>query len=104
MPLDKKLIVRYKLKHNVDFLKLCLLKLYLAQEMDEQMGAATLHPNGVGFNKSDAPILTPLAIKVENETMHDGPTLTEIEIDITRHHMLKYVDQIVRLSTEEELR
>jgi hypothetical protein len=100
---DIQLIVKSRLKFDRAFLKMCLLKLYLAQEIDEKMGAATLHPNGVGFNKSDAPILTPLAVKVENEMMHDGPTLTETEIDITRHHMMKYVDQIIRLSLPEEL-
>ena len=62
-----------------------LLFVYRNQNPDEKFAMATKRVNGVGFNKHDAPVLTPLAEKY----LADG-YLFESEMETVHHLVPKY--------------
>lgn len=62
-----------------------LLVVYRNQNPDERFAMATKRVNGVGFNKHDAPVLTPLAEKYLEEGY-----LFESEMETVHHLVPKY--------------
>jgi len=70
------------------FVLFCLNVLYHRQTPDEIRPARTLHKNGIGFNRFDAPYGTFLA-----EKSHNGG-LTKTEMVKARHIVLKHSKQL----------
>jgi hypothetical protein len=104
----KALLIRTKLAHDPAFIKLALLRLYEQQEDDEQARGETTHENGVGFNKADAFILTPIASQMVLESIGSGIPPEQIIItadamDECRMRLPKYVAQLERLLKDEEV-
>ena len=71
-------------------LERCLLRLYKNQTEQEQLNATTTENNGIGFNGTDAYILTKYV-----EQLKKGFHLTEKQINLTRRKMIKYAKQLV---------
>lgn len=89
-------IIYFTIKGNdVEFIKLCLLKLYERQTEAEQVSAATLELNTVGFTSGDSSFLTIMAEQLKR----DQP-LTITDWERMRLKLLKYCRQ---LSTIEEI-
>lgn len=104
----KALLIRTKLAHDTDFVKKCLIRLYEQQEEDEQDRGETTHENGVGFNKADAFILTPIARNMVLESIGSGLPperiiITADAMDECRMRLPKYVAQLERLLKDEEV-
>lgn len=68
-----------------------VMMLYLNQTPDEQRDAVTIYDNHVGYDQTDAPVLTPLARK-----MWRGETLNHHELLTCRAHAGKYATQYLR--------
>lgn len=104
----KGLIIKTKLVHDSVFTKLCLLRLYEQQEEDEKDMEETRYDNGRGFNNADASTLTPIARDMVLESVGSGlpPERIIITADAMtqcRSRLPKYVAQLERLLTDEEV-
>lgn len=93
-----KFALRSRLSHDVEFLQLCLLRLYEQQEADEQGARSTWHENGVGFNKADGSVLS-----VYCETLLSGHPLTSEQLRDATTRMNKYTNQLATLLNEDEI-
>ena len=87
-------VIKTKLKYDDNFIQGCLLLLYRHQTKEEKDESKTIHANQLGFNKADAPILTPLAEKLGEW----GPSvLTPADMAEIRQRIGKYLAQIEQL-------
>lgn len=58
-------------KENPLALERAILAIYHRQTTEEQLDGISIDHNGIGFNRSDTPILTPLAVKIQSWTRHN---------------------------------
>jgi hypothetical protein len=94
----EELIIRTMLQYDDDFALTCLLKLYKLQEADEQDVQDAMHRNGVGFNKSDAPLLSMYAREALQGNKFNEAAMSHL------HELLpKYAKQLSRYLTEEDM-
>lgn len=108
MSTKNEIVLRLKMRHDPRFLKLCLLRLYEKQDEDEQETDTTKHSNAVGWNRTDAMILTPIARNMVLHAIdHECPF---VEVPITHDEqqeclarLHKYTGQLLQLLTGEEL-
>ena len=73
-----------------------ILAIYEKQTMDEKNSKVTCHENGVGFNGTDAEILSSFA-----EGIKKYGSLTQKQIPIARKKMIKYAGQLARIAKEK---
>lgn len=84
-----------------------LLAIYSRQTADEQSSEGTKHHNGVGFNGSDAPILSSLAKQVlrwEATPVWQRPyssPLSGKQLLLLRRKLVKYSGQLARIAKGE---
>ena len=98
--------MRLALETNDRILCGAVLALYKCQTADEQQTQATRHENGIGFNGTDANILSSFAEQIrqrkEQERAGTLPTgyglLSPKQIAIARKKMPKYAKQLLRLA------
>lgn len=86
------------LAHDLDFQCKCLLLLYNRQTLDEQQTEQTAHSNGQGLNRSDAPVLTPIA-----EALRHGNALSAADKEQLSKRMPKYANQLKYLVPDEDI-
>lgn len=96
--MDKSTLIWAKLMQDDEFLFSALLKLFERQTGDEQSDRITKEHNGVGFNKTDSPVLTAYALRLKQKKSLDIHDVVE-----TRVRMVKYCGQLSRYFTEEEV-
>ncbi len=92
------IIIEARIKDDNDFAIMCLMKLYEKQEADEQAVQQSTHLNGMGFNKVDSLVLSPIAEKV-----HAGKKLTQTEFAILQKVLPKYAKQLSLLLTQKQI-
>lgn len=92
------IIIEARIKDDDDFAILCLMKLYEKQESDEQDVQQSVYQNGLGFNKVDAGVLSPIAEKVKA-----GEILTPTELKMVRKLLPKYSKQLSLLLTQKQI-
>jgi hypothetical protein len=98
--------MRQALETNDRILCGAVLALYKCQTADEQQSQATRHENGMGFNGTDANILSSFAEQIrqrkEQERAGTLPTgyglLSPKQIELARKKMPKYAKQLLRLA------
>lgn len=74
-----------------------IVQLYERQTADEKQTASTNHENGIGFNGSDAPIMSSFAKQVMR-----GVVLSPKQLDIARPKIMKYAGQLAHIGNEIE--
>lgn len=75
-----------------------LLKLFARQTADEQQAKTTSHSNGMGFNGTDANILSSFAqwvMQGEKKGIPEGKRLSEKQLVIARKKLPKYAGQLL---------
>ena len=100
MRVDYTLVIQSRLKYDMEFMKRCLLALYAQQEAYEQAVRATSMDNGIGFNKSDALLLTSAAQQLIGDPKATFPLGSVMAISQRLH---KYTRQLSHLLTIEEI-
>jgi len=88
--------IKHLLKTNNRMVEHCLLILYSRQTQNERAAKATVHPNGMGFNKIDTKFLTSLAEWIKKSTYPDGQRLTNEQRICARKGLRKYVKQLTK--------
>ncbi len=88
-----KIEIRAKLETNDKWLCKGLVAIFNKQTEDEKSAGTTAHDNGIGFNGSDAFILTSFAMQYIERGF-----LTPKQLVITRKKMLKYAGQLVKIA------
>lgn len=76
-----------------------LIKLYQNQTTDEQLSLMTKHENGIGFNGTDAVILSSFAQWVEKgaaKNIPEGKRLSHKQREIARKKLPKYAGQLLK--------
>ena len=91
--------IKYLIETNDKVLISSLLQVYNSQTIDEQCTKETAERNGVGFNASDAYILSSFA-----EWYKSHEYLSPKQIAIARKKMIKYSGQVTKLANQHELR
>jgi hypothetical protein len=96
--------MRAALLSNDKILCNSILALYACQEADEQQSSATRHKNGMGFNGTDAYILSSFAQQIRNSkqaekegTFKYATWLSPKQLDLARKKMPKYANQLLGL-------
>ena len=84
-----------KIKTDDDSVKSFLLMLYGQQTADERRGRYTYSENRRGFNRADAPVLTSIADQLIKKRW-----LTWKQIEAARSRLIKYANQLSRLTQE----
>lgn len=84
------------LNRNNEQLCKALVKLYEYQTADEQAEGSTKHSNGVGFNGSDAKILTSFAQQYQKKAY-----LSDKQIACVRKKLMKYTKQLCKIANIE---
>lgn len=98
----KAIVIKAKLQDDDEFLKRCVIKLHRHQEIDEQAAKATMHQNGVGFNKADGTYLSEMAVayKASRDLLDSEVNKQLPEV---RRRMLKYAGQLAGILSDNEL-
>jgi hypothetical protein len=91
-------VVKNKLATNPAWATRAIVKLYELQTADEQISQTTTNVNGVGFNGTDATILSSFA-----EQILKGRTLSPKQLAIAYKKLPKYSRQISNLIPSERL-
>ena len=98
--------IREKLQTNDKWLVRGILAIYARQTADEKQSEQTSHHNGVGFNGTDANILSSFAKQIlaweatpEAERRYPTP-LSPKQIALARRKMLKYAGQLAKIAEE----
>ena len=90
--------VKVQLSTNPAWAQRAIVKLWQRQTADEQSAQATGHDNGVGFNGTDAFILSSFA-----EQINKGRTLSPKQLAIAFKKLTKYSRQIISEIPSEKL-
>lgn len=90
--------IRMQLSTNPAWAQRAIVKLWQRQTSDEQMAQQTGHDNGVGFNGTDAFILSSFA-----EQINKGRTLSVKQLAIAFKKLPKYTKQIISEIPAEKL-
>lgn len=85
-------IVKEKLLQSAKAIQTGIVQIYAYQTQYEKQAEATFEANGVGFNGSDAFILSSFAQQIEK-----GRTLSEKQLAIAKKKMPKYAGQLFKL-------
>lgn len=98
--MNKDIINYVKLKLNTDaaWATRAIVKLYELQTADEQISQTTTNVNGVGFNGTDATILSSFA-----EQINKGRTLSPKQLAIAFKKLPKYNRQVINLIAPNKL-
>jgi hypothetical protein len=96
--------IREKLVSNDKWLVRGILAIYARQTTDEQQAEQTSHHNGVGFNGTDANILSSFAKQILSWQATENPRypspLSPKQLDLARRKMPKYAGQLARIAEE----
>lgn len=87
--------IRNKLETDNKWLIRGLLAIYARQTEDERNAAVTKHDNGVGFNGVDSSFLSNMA-----QFYKINGFLTTNQMKATRKAMLKYAEQLTKISNK----
>ena len=90
--------IREKIASNDVMVERSLLKLYARQTADEKASQTTSHENGMGFNGTDAFILSSFAewvTKGAAKGIPEGKRLSEKQKEIARKKLPKYAGQLL---------
>jgi len=100
MKLNPKVVeyVKQQLSSNPTWATRAIVKLWERQTTDEQIAQNTGHDNGVGFNSTDAFILSSFA-----EQINKGRTLSPKQLQISFKKLPKYSRQVISLIPAEKL-
>ena len=94
--------IKNKLSTNDKWLVRGLLAIYAKQTADERAAEVTQHQNGVGFNGTDANILSSFAKQVLQWQATENPRyqvpLSPKQFALLRRKMNKYAAQLVRIA------
>jgi hypothetical protein len=90
--------VKNQLSTNPAWATRAIVKLWQRQTADEQASQSTGHDNGVGFNGTDAFILSSFA-----EQINKGRTLSPKQLAIAFRKLPKYSKQIISEISDEKL-
>ncbi len=90
--------VKNQLSTNPAWATRAIVKLWQRQTADEQASQNTGHDNGVGFNGTDAFILSSFA-----EQINKGRTLSPKQLAIAFRKLPKYSKQIISEISDEKL-
>lgn len=93
-------------KHNISAVN-ALLGLYARQTADEQQSECTAHQNGMGFNGTDAGILSSFAEQVVNKRARGwkhGTELSDKQLALLRKKLPKYGRQLLQIAEEKQAR
>lgn len=89
--------IREKIATDSRMVERSLLVLYRNQTADEQLSLTTSHENGVGFNGTDAFILSSFAEFIgKRKNVPEGKRLTEKQLVIARKKLPKYAGQLLQ--------
>ncbi len=102
--MDEKVTLIYSRVMSGDkpFIALCLLELLQRQTADEKQVGHTKHTNGVGFNRTDSPILTEYATRYQHKNLYwDG--LTEEQWEDCCSRLEKYCTQLSHYLTAKQV-
>ena len=91
--------VRNQLGTNPNWAQRAIVKLWERQTADEQAVGMTHNTNGVGFNGTDAGILSSFAEQIQR-----GRTLSVKQLAIAHKKLPKYTRQVVSMISEEKLK
>lgn len=90
--------VKKQLGSNVQWATRAIVKLYEHQTMDEQISQNTRNVNGVGFNGTDAFILSSFA-----EQINRGRSLSAKQLAIAYRKLPKYSRQVISMIPPEKM-
>lgn len=90
--------VKMQLSTNPAWAQRAIVKLWQRQTADEQSTQTTGHDNGIGFNGTDAMILSSFA-----EQINRGRSLSVKQLAIAYKKLPKYSRQIISEISEEKL-
>jgi hypothetical protein len=90
--------VKRNLSTNPAWVTRALIRLYECQTADEQTALVTNHKNGMGFNGTDANILSSFAMQVLK-----GRTLSVKQLAIAFKKLPKYAVQVIGFIPAEKL-
>jgi hypothetical protein len=76
-----------------------VLVLYQRQTADEQVTSSTSHENGIGFNGTDAFILSSFAEQIQDSTYPKGRRLSPKQMGVARRKVQKYTRQLIEVAT-----
>jgi len=72
-----------------------IMAFFALQTADEQQAESTNKNNGVGFNGSDAPILSSFAKQLQN-----GRTMSDRQMELARKKIIKYAGQLTKIANK----
>lgn len=90
--------VKVKLSSNPAWATRAIVKLYEKQTLDEQNSQVTKEHNGVGFNGTDATILSSFA-----EQILKGRTLSAKQLNIAFKKLPKYNRQVIGMISKDRI-
>jgi len=76
-----------------------ILVLYSRQTADEQITKSTSNENGMGFNSTDAGILSSFALQIQDSGYPKGKRLSPKQMAIARNKVQKYTRQLIEEAT-----
>lgn len=81
-----------------------ILAIYACQTADERSSQTTKHHNGVGFNGTDANIMSSFARQIQSWQATENPRypspLSPKQLGLARKKMSKYAGQLARIASE----
>lgn len=90
--------IKTQLGSNPTWATRAIVKLHERQTFDEQNSQMTTESNGVGFNGTDATILSSFASQI-----HKGHTLSQKQLAIAFKKLPKYSRQVIEMIPSEKL-
>lgn len=99
-----KQVIQTKIKTDVNWTIRTLEVIYEHQTRDEQESKATNHENGIGFNGTDAFILSSFAeqVKKKRSQGYTSGFLSDKQLEICRKKLPKYWGQVSKLIKKKE--
>lgn len=95
--------IRAKLETSDVLVERATLAIYARQTADEQSAQTTAHSNGMGFNGTDAFIMSSFAeqILANKYGKAEGLRLSKKQMEIARKKILKYSGQLLEVAEQK---